>query len=462
MEKLYRYLKLVKKLSINWMFITTFLLVGCSTDVFRLNAPTREPREASDYLNFAAKCEPPRSTAYRLRAAILMIKANEIPYAQGVLREAQNFDPNLDSNIREMILEARHSLLKQDTGRAVVLLNSAAKMLEQSIPDTLGFKMNGPAKRIALLLPSKGPHAEAAKTIKEGFFTAYYKNKTPDTTIKVFDTGEGNKIQEAYQQAITEQSDFIIGPLTKPEVQAIIHLQPQVPVLALNTVSDKTSLPKNIFQFGLIPEDEIFALVDTARRQGHGRALIVAPDSDWGHRMTHTFKQVFEASGGTIVETLHIQLGQDVPAKIQSLLQAKQGKHRQDIDMLFLAASSDFGRQIKPLLNYYHAESLPVYATASVYSGIPSPMRDQDLNGIHFCDMPGILSASAKPTAAFRSPRFFALGMDAFELVRHLGQNQSLFKISGMTGELIYNSKQQRIQRNLTSAEFKNGIPVIE
>ncbi len=164
---------------------------------------------------------------------------------------------------------------------------------------------------------------------------------------------------------------------------------------------------------------------------------------------------------------------QDLEAKIRSLLKVKEHQRRQDADMIFLATSPEIARQVKPLLDFYYAEDLPVYATSSIYTGMPAPNEDQDLNGIQFCDMPWVLQQSSQlqeihhvmeklwPASINRSPRFFALGMDAYQLATQLGKLQSLpsYGISGFTGRLKLNNH-QRIQRELICAKFELGIPM--
>jgi len=166
---------------------------------------------------------------------------------------------------------------------------------------------------------------------------------------------------------------------------------------------------------------------------------------------------------------------QDLEGTLSTLLQANDQKRRQDVDMIFVAASPDAARQIKPLLNFHHAANLPVYATASVYTGTPMPSQDQDLNGIVFCDMPWILQLSNQiqdarttmeklwPNSANQSPRFFALGMDAYTLATQLSKARWLASsdVAGYTGDLHIN-KYQRIQRGLVCAKFKQGIPAAD
>jgi len=329
---------------------------------------------------------------------------------------------------------------------------------------------------IALLLPTKGPHAKAAKIVRDGFLAAYYRAKqnqlSPDAEVKMIDTSS-QSLEAAYQKALSEHANIIVGPLTKSEVQAISKLQLEIPVLALNTISENNTFPKNLYQFGLMPEDDVVAVAEHALRQGHQRTLILAPHSEWGLRLADTFKQVWVSHHATVVDIKLFKSPAELESKIRDLLQVQGTARRTDADMIFIAASPELALQIKPLLNFYYAEALPVYATSSIYSGTPSPHKDQDLNGIHFCDMPWVLAQSSEmqeahstlqelwPNSVNASPRFFALGMDAYQLAIQLGNPErfSARSTPGFTGELQINNT-QRIQRGLVCARFEQGIPV--
>jgi outer membrane PBP1 activator LpoA protein len=330
---------------------------------------------------------------------------------------------------------------------------------------------------IALLLPTKGSHAEAAKIIRDGFLAAYYQAKQNqlsfDAEVKMYDTSS-QSIEAAYQKALSEQATFIVGPLTKPEVQAIAKLPLDIPVLALNTISENNPLQRNLYQFGLMPEDEVMAVAEHALRQGHQRALILAPHSEWGLRLADTFKHFWNAHHATVVDIKLFRTPAELESKIRDLLQVRGTARRTDVDMIFIAASHELALQIKPLLNFYYAETLPVYATSSIYAGTPSPHKDQDLNGVHFCDMPWVLQSSEMqethrvlqelwPTSMKSSPRFFALGMDAYQLAIQLGNAErfSARSTAGFTGELQINNT-QRIQRGLVCARFEQGVPVLD
>src|SRR5690606_31300230 len=142
-------------------------------------------------------------------------------------------------------------------------------------------------------------------------------------------------------------------------------------------------------------------------------------------------------------------------------------RRRKDIDFIYLIASPEQARQLKPLINFYFANNLPVYAGSQIYSGEPSPEKDRDLDGIEFCDIPWMLD---KPDALKQSmlaawpdanPRYFrlnALGADAYRLQSrlHLLANVPGAGLFGATGTLTI-SDHNRIQRGLAWASIKNG-----
>lgn len=325
--------------------------------------------------------------------------------------------------------------------------------------------------QIALLLPSTGPYANSAKTIRNGFLAAYYQNAqkmASQPTFKIYDTGDGSHIREAYHQAIADKTNFIVGPLTKSELEVMAKMQLQIPVLALNTIAEDLSLPPGLYQFGLMPEDEVIAVANHALHQNKHDALVLAPKNALGARLVSVFQRFWQSQHGTIVDMAFFKSNQDLEDKLRALVQIDQ-----KADMLFIVATPETARQIKSLLNLYDTRALPIYATASIYSGTPSPTRDQVLNGICFCDMPWILQYSLaiqedrqsmekiSPNSASQAPRFFALGMDAYQLAIRLGNANLLpsYGLSGYTGNLHVN-RYQRIERGLVCARFEEGVPV--
>jgi len=132
-------------------------------------------------------------------------------------------------------------------------------------------------------------------------------------------------------------------------------------------------------------------------------------------------------------------------------------QRRQDFDVIFLLAPPASARQIMPLLRYYYADNIPVYSTSVIYSGVPSPEKDSDLNGIIFCDTPWSLQQNASGVSA---NRLYAVGQDAYALGNQLTRMRALpnFPLYGATGAITL-TPQQQFYRRLPWATMHDGRP---
>jgi len=330
---------------------------------------------------------------------------------------------------------------------------------------------------IALLLPLQGPTGQAGNIIRDGFLSAYYQETTsnPKPALSFYDTASGQPITQLYQKAIAEGADFIIGPLTKPEVITLSNYQSlTVPVLALNYTDN--NLPPNFFEFGLAPEIEAIELAQHAHDAGYNRALLIAPENSWGHRVADSLINEWQKVGGKLSDKLFFTQREKLTSDIANLLQVKKSsadddipleeKRRQDFDVIFLLATPADAREIMPLLKYNYILNIPVLATSTIYSGKPDPAADIDLNGIHFSETPWILQLANKHATHNNSryfSRLYAVGRDAWLLATQIDQLRANPQISttGATGELNL-LIDQRIYRHPVWAEFRNGYATPE
>lgn len=326
-------------------------------------------------------------------------------------------------------------------------------------------------KHIALLLPLSGKHADAGRAIKEGFLAGYYESAfpgTPKPTIRVYDTAKDPDVQKTYLNAVQQGANFVVGPLTKDEVLRLSQLSlhaVKAPILALNYHPQAKMLQGKLHQFALQPESEAAQLAERAWQQGHRRAGILVPNSSFGKRIADAFTQHWQFLGGQVTQTVFVDSRQDQSAAVRRLLgiaaeqDLKENPPNPSFDMIVMTADPLQARQLKPLLNFYYAEKIPVYATSNIYSGEPDPMTDRDLNGIIFCDMPWLITPSRYPSHSAISPdrRLFAMGADAYQLTTQLATLGSGKVYTGMTGDL-YMTKQQ-IHRNLMWVKMVNGMP---
>jgi outer membrane PBP1 activator LpoA protein len=330
---------------------------------------------------------------------------------------------------------------------------------------------------IALLLPLQGPLANIGQSVKQGFLAAAEENGSSPRIILI-DTRVGSSIQAAYTQAIAKNAKIIVGPLLKPQVQSIASLQTSVPILALNYLNSDISTPPELYQFGLSPIDEAQQATNHAWKNGNRSALIITANGNWGSQIGEAFAQQWQTLGGTVVGQLVLsQNPSGITKQMRHFLHFKPPHDRRtDFDVIFLASSPQIGRQVKPLLKFFYAGGTPVYATASIYSGIPGSQRfDNDLNQVIFCAAPWSLPncniepnlyqqlKSVSPMHFSRNCKYYALGIDAFHIIQELGRlNQSPQQtLQGTTGILSLN-KQHRVVRQLPCAQFRHGslVPV--
>ena len=337
-----------------------------------------------------------------------------------------------------------------------------------------------PPKHLGLLLPLQGTFAPQGQAVRNGFLSAYYEalaKNHQQQTVSFYDTSATQDMRALYQRAITEGVDMIIGPLTKDNVQNLASQSEfTVPTIELNyTDLWVGSLATNLYQFGLSPQDEAQQVADKAHQAGTTRAIIIAPQNDWGQRTTRALVSRWQANGGTVAETYYFAANADLTQDVATLLHvdtksdtAKTREHktkdvleqqrRHDFDVIFLLAQPAKARQIAPLLKFYYVENIPIYATSSIYEGKPQPTKDTDLNGVYFCDIPWTLLSLSK--GSVHADRLYAVGRDAYLLSHELPRLMQLpnFPIYGATGALTLNSQHQ-IYRRLPWTKMHDGHP---
>jgi len=351
-------------------------------------------------------------------------------------------------------------------------------------------------QHVVLLLPLSGSLQKAGEAVRDGFMAAYYQamekqamsHHSPLPQIRLVDSQQGGDFLKLYDEVAGGDTDLIIGPLEKEKV-TLLQTRSRVAVttLALNDVDNKdiTKTTANLYFFGLNPEDEARQTATEARLNHHERALVIAPATDWGQRVSNAFFQEWQAQGGTALGSVLFDVSKDDYSDvIQQALGISDSKtrkqwlrqwtadslefeprRRQDIDMIFLATRPEQARQIKPLLAFHYAGDIPVYAASSVFSGVSDPDKDADLNGIQFMVSPWLLGRSElktdldktlSPGVAFQSLN--AMGADAWRLHARLillSSNEHS-RLQGYTGILRMDSH-QRIYRQQLWAMMEQG-----
>jgi outer membrane PBP1 activator LpoA protein len=107
-----------------------------------------------------------------------------------------------------------------------------------------------------------------------------------------------------------------------------------------------------------------------------------------------------------------------------------------------------------------------------VYSGLPRPVEDKDINGVTFGESPWLLHEEDSgitqtrdlfPMNTAQNMRLQAFGMDAFTLYPRLLllENSSTTKIPGATGMLMLGPN-NNIDRELIWVLIRNGLAQAE
>ncbi|EQD55749.1 LppC family lipoprotein, partial [mine drainage metagenome] len=120
-------------------------------------------------------------------------------------------------------------------------------------------------KTLAVLLPLTGSYGPAGLAIERGLLASRYSEGSFDTppVIRFYNTGSHVKgALDAYRRALRTHARWIVGPLLKPQVRALLARRPAVGVLALNDVGRSIPKPDRFYEFGLSPRDELHEIVD--------------------------------------------------------------------------------------------------------------------------------------------------------------------------------------------------------
>jgi outer membrane PBP1 activator LpoA protein len=313
-------------------------------------------------------------------------------------------------------------------------------------------------KQIALLLPLSGKFAQVSNAIYEGFMASWYEANEHKYNIRVYDIYEQH-IREIYQKAVENGADFIIGPLEKDKIKILLNNYTDfpVPTLVLNRTTENKY--PNLYQFSLLPEDEVIAIANKALSDGHIKSVALVPDNEWGKRVLNTFTKHWQKHGGTLLGQ-NLYKSQNYKSFSKTVKTTVKGLKP---DLIFVAGFPTQMRLIVPNIRFY-TRKLPIYTTSHVYSGIKNSYKDKDLNNVNFVGMPWIFNPNntsiyanlQQNSADMKTPlkRFYAFGIDAYNLINYLKNPTD--KLFGETGILSIDNS-GIIHRKLMLVKFING-----
>ncbi|MGA9421695.1 MAG: penicillin-binding protein activator [Rhodanobacteraceae bacterium] len=323
--------------------------------------------------------------------------------------------------------------------------------------------------QVALILPLSGGLAAVAQSIRDGFLAAYFADHgehRPD--VRIYDSGDTPATAiAAYQRAVAEGADQVVGPLRRETVGALFHYAMTTPLLALNHPDTGEVPPRGSAEFGLLPGTEGAQAAEYAFERGIADVALITADADWADRAAQAFRAQFEADGGRIVGQARVREGSvDYSAAIT---QAAAGLTGTGSPGIFISMLPQQARLLLPQMKLAGIDA-PVFASSHVYSGTSNAAADRDLDGVEFCDAPWLIGAvvgrpalesmaSHLQSANGTGARLFAFGMDAYALLPYLDWmlDHPDAYLDGATGEL-YSDSFGRVHRVLGWARFEDGV----
>lgn len=421
-----------------------------------VSASLGDDKKTKHYLNHIPRraLTGENQARYRYTLALLALQNEQADQALHLLP--------LQSKAMSAGLHSKVMLVRQralEMGGTLAANSSSA----QNIPPDLEPAKERPAQQnvlpnsvenIAALLPDSGALGAVSKEIYRGMQDMGAQFGTV-TSSKKYATTASNVLSK-YQQAASEGADLIIGPLDKDALDLLLANGESltVPVLSLNYATDAQNAAA-LYQFGLSPEDEARQVAEVAVNRGLRQALVLVPDSQWGTRLAEAFTTAYTAAGGQVITSAAYpnNTSKNYLGTLQTALANSNG-----MQMVFLGASPTQARLMKPLLQA-QAPDLPVYATSHVFSGRVEKTKDSDLDGIIYTEVPFVLQSLQQGSLEqLQYPRLYALGMDAVAVAKNLPALTQNQRIQGRTGEISL-AQNHMIQRRLTMATFKDGLP---
>ncbi|MEL0635720.1 penicillin-binding protein activator [Marinomonas sp. TI.3.20] len=299
-----------------------------------------------------------------------------------------------------------------------------------------------PPTKIVLMLPMSGKLERASQAIIKGFFSAYYHQTNKRADIAIVNTNDYKEISDAIAAANQLNPDVIIGPLKKNNVARISQMSLEHPVIALNQLESNAKV-QNLFYFSLSSEDDIHELISFAKQAGAKKAAILSTQDTWALRQSDEFLQTAQKDNISVTANLSYKnTSSDRQRAVQKLLLINESKQRiaqienwtgekadsvvrprQDLDYIYFVGKLSEAKQVRPLLDYYFAQSIPMLSSSTLNDTPPEQnINFSDIERIIFTEIPAIaqknntLNEVSTDRDSNILRRLHALGADAYLL----------------------------------------------
>lgn len=413
-----------------WCLLPLFTLVGCSSQTARHHepAPVVVPGKSTQQAN--ANAAPP---SVAVAPAVTLAKP-----VQPTLPPQLSVQPTLPP--AETIVEpsATVSNLAAPVSETVVDTNKLESIKQQQAK----------LRKVVVLLPDHPSLTEVNQEIEKGIRLAH-EQQPHHAALQLIFIHDSLPPDQLMQKAQAYAPDWIIGPLTKQDIQGM-----QAALMSNQIVLNRLEQPTAALQFGLPVEDEASQLVSQLKLR---QPIAVAYSQDaTEQRLASSVEQEaalrnmpvlsivldkhapslqdwLNAEGGLMASKQRIEqvtrlLHQPVNASVQP---------RRDIQALVLLSGRKQAHQYMPSVQYLQLQ-WPMLATSRF---LPSQQGERfnepDFERVRVLTPPYLLQENGPKTA------FQALGWDSYRLLA----NPTAYQVQGMTGKLSVNGQNQVVRQ---------------
>ncbi|MEM1380075.1 MAG: penicillin-binding protein activator [Pseudomonadota bacterium] len=159
--------------------------------------------------------------------------------------------------------------------------------------------------RVALLLPLSDrsePVQQLASAMRNAAQMVAFESGNDNFLLIPGDTrGTPMGARAAAADAIRDGADIILGPLRADSVRAVAEVATMrnIPVIAFS--NDRAVAGNGVYLLSFPPEPEIKRVTTFALSQGYARFGLLAPITDYGDRVSDSFRQEVYVGGGDLV-----------------------------------------------------------------------------------------------------------------------------------------------------------------
>jgi len=159
------------------------------------------------------------------------------------------------------------------------------------------------ARRIALVLPLTGQFSGLGNDLLDAATLALFDIGGDRLELVVADSqGTPAGAAGAVREVLAAGPDLIVGPLFAQEVRAAAPVAQGAGVPMITLSSDVTVAQPGVYLLGIAPELQVDRVVGHAASQGFLRFAVLAPQSDFGHRMARAMEDAVALNGGQVVQ----------------------------------------------------------------------------------------------------------------------------------------------------------------